>query len=273
MNLSSARTAPAEAATLSAAGIMLDIGGRRLLHDVDVAIKARERVAIIGPNGSGKSTLLRCLHAWLVPVEGTILLDGRDLSTIGARARARTIAVMTQDAEAGLGMTVRDVVVLGRIAHRGVRGDDGQGNGAEVEAIMRRVRIAGLADRSFASLSGGERQRVMFARALAQRPCLLLLDEPTNHLDIGYQFDLMNVARDTGCSVIATLHDINLAARWADRIYLMQDGRIARSGLPGEVLDPDLIGRVYGVDVERDVDPRSGAIRLSFYPRGAEEAL
>ena len=245
------------------------VGGREILNGIDLALQPGERLAVIGPNGSGKSTLLRCLYAWWKPSSGVVLLDGRDVFERSANERARDIAVLAQEAEGGLGLTAAEVVALGRLPHRGGWAKETPEDRRAVERAIELLELAELRDRAFAVLSGGEKQRVLFARALAQEPTLLILDEPTNHLDIRHQLELLELARGLGVGVIATLHDINLAARWSDRLCLMQDGRIRAFGPPETVLDPALLSQVYGVEVEQDREPRTGALRLSFHSRTA----
>ena len=253
------------AASLAATALRFSAAGRPILGGVDLHVAAGERVGVIGPNGSGKSTLLRCLYAWHAPASGAVLLDGADLHRLPPGRRAQAVAVLAQHAEAGLGLTVGEVVALGRLPHRRAWGRADAEDAAAVADALRAVGLMGWDARPFAPLSGGERQRVLFARALAQRPALLLLDEPTNHLDIRHQLELLEAARTRGVSAVATLHDLNLAARWCDRIALLDGGRIRMTGTPDAVLTPALIGAVYGVAVERDQDPRTGRPRLSYY--------
>lgn len=252
----------ASAATLSADGIHFAAAGRPILAGIDLAVAPGECLGVIGPNGSGKSTLLRCLYAWHRPASGTVLLDGADVATLAPNHRARAIAVLAQHGEPGLGLTVAEVVALGRLPHRTLRGW-AEDDVAVLEALAA-IGLSAWAQRPFAPLSGGEKQQVLFARALAQQPTLLILDEPTNHLDIRHQLELLRAARSRGVSLIITLHDLNLAARWCDRLCLLQDGRIRITGPPHAVLTPELIGAVYGVHVECDTDPRTGCPRLSY---------
>ena len=220
---------------------------------------------MIGPNGSGKSTLLRCLYAWHAPTSGAVLLDGADLFALPAHQRAQAVAVLAQHSEAGLGLTVGEVVALGRLPHQRAWGRTEAGDEAAVADALAALGLAAWRERPFAPLSGGEKQQVLFARALAQQPTLLILDEPTNHLDIRHQLELLRAARNQGVSVLVTLHDLNLASRWCDRICLLQAGRIRATGPPDAVLTPALVGAVYGVQVDADRDPRTGRPRLSFY--------
>jgi len=251
--------------SLAATRLRFSAAGRSILGGVDLTVEHGETVGVIGPNGSGKSTLLRCLYAWHAPSSGAVLLDGSDVLTLPPTTRAQSVAVLAQHSEAGLGLTVAEVVALGRLPHRRAWG---QADGADAAAIGDALRAVGLVswrDRPFAPLSGGEKQRVLFARALAQRPALLILDEPTNHLDIRHQLELLQAAQALGISVVTTLHDLNVAARWCDRLFLLDHGCIVATGTPDAVLTPRLIGSVYGVGVDRDQDPRTGHPRLSYY--------
>ncbi len=257
-------------AALAATALHFSAAGRPILGGVDLVVSPGERLGIIGPNGSGKSTLLRCLYAWHSPNSGAVLLDGSDVFTMPANRRAQAVAVLAQHSEAGLGLTVGEVVELGRLPHRRAWGRAETGDAAAVTDALAAIGLAAWRDRPFASLSGGEKQQVLFARALAQRPSLLILDEPTNHLDIRHQLELLRAARAQGVTVIVTLHDLNLAGRWCDRLCLLEAGHIRATGPPGRVLTPELIGDVYGVQVETDQDPRTGRPRLSYYlePQG-----
>ncbi len=258
---------------LEAAGLHLSIAEHDILRGVDLRLAPGERLGIIGPNGSGKSTLLRCLYAWHKPTRGEVHLDGQPLSATPAAQRARTVAVLAQHSEPGLGLSVAEVVALGRMPHRSAWGAATEVDRAAIADALAAVGLLDWSERAFAPLSGGEKQRVLFARALAQSPALLILDEPTNHLDIRHQLDLLDAARGLGVSVIATLHDLNLAARWCDRLCLLDQGRVRAVGTPDEVLEPGLIGSVYDVLVDRDRDPRSGHVRLSFHPVSRSQGI
>lgn len=256
-----------DSSELRAEALRFAAGGRPILNGIDLALRPGERLGVVGPNGSGKSTLLRCLYAWCRPTGGAVYLNGTEIGAYAPDSRARELSVLAQESEGGLGLTAAEVVALGRLPHRKGWSAANAADAEAVEGALTRLKLHDLRDRSFSVLSGGEKQRVLFARALAQQPRILILDEPTNHLDIHHQLELLDVASSLGVAIVATLHDINFAARWAHRLCLMERGAIRAEGAVDVVLDPALIGAVYDVDVERDVDPRTGALRLCFYAR------
>ena len=193
------------------------------------------------------------------------MLDGTELAKVPPTERARHIAVLPQQAELGLGLTVAEVVALGRLPHRNIWRGETLEDAAVVARVLDVMGLTDLAHQPLATLSGGETQRVLFARAIAQEPTLLILDEPTNHLDVRHQLELLNVASRLGVTVIATLHDINIATRWCDRVCLVDRGRVRALGAPDSVLDPVLLASIYGVVVDRDRDPRTGRPRFTFH--------
>ena len=255
------------ASLLEINGLAVTLGGRPVLSGIDLAVAPGEVVGILGPNGAGKSTLLRCAARLARPSAGRVTLAGRTIWRETARAVAARVAFMPQEVPADVALTVREVVALGRLPHRGLfaspaRDDDR----AVVDGAMRAVGIAALADRPMTEISGGERQRVVVARALAQTPELLILDEPTNHLDVRFQIEILAVVRKRGSAVLAALHDLNLAAAFCDRLVLLEAGRIAALGTPEAVLTPDLIERAFAVAATVDAHPDHGRPRVSFMP-------
>ena len=257
-----ATTAPS---ALEASRIRFAADGRDILNGIDITLTPGERLGVIGPNGSGKSTLLRCLYAWHQPSTGAVMLDGRPLAEVTARERARKVAVLAQESATGLGLTVEEVVGLGRLPHRSGWGGATDADREEVDKALAAVGLSNWRERPFGPLSGGEKQRVLFARALAQNPSLLFLDEPTNHLDIRHQLEVLDVARRLSISVVTTLHDLNIAGRWCDRLCLVVAGRVAAIGTPEEVLTPEIVSSAYGVAVDCDTEPRTGSPRLTFH--------
>lgn len=241
-------------------------GGRHLVDAVDLTAADGETVGLVGPNGSGKTTLLRCVYGTLRPTHGRVLLDGDDLATLPVKARARRIATVPQDGQAGFELTVSQVVAMGRAPHKRFWEADTAADAELVTRALDRVGIAGLAPRAFASLSGGERQRALVARTLVQEPSLIVLDEPTNHLDIRYQLEILSLVRELGTTNLLALHDLNLAAYYCDRLYVLQAGRVVASGTPAEVLTPGLLAEVYGVTAEVTTHPTTGAPTVVYLP-------
>lgn len=258
----------ADPSGLRARRISFSRAGALVIDGIDCTVPVGGFAAVIGPNGAGKSTLLE-LVAGILPASGTATahLGETDLFALHRRERARIIALAEQHSDADSGMRVADVVMLGRTPHLG----RWQSEGAEDRRIVREaldaVALGEFAERAFDTLSGGERQRVHLARALAQSPRLLLLDEPTNHLDIRAQLSLLSLVREqtaAGLTVIAALHDLNIAVAYADHVIVLQDGRVRAAGLPHEVLTPELIHAVYGVRADVLTNPRTGRPLIAF---------
>ena len=244
-------------------GISVAAGGREIVHELSLDVATGSVVGLVGPNGSGKSTALRCVYRALRPIRGTVLVDDDDIAGTGLRESARRVAAMTQDHGSDLDFTVAELVSLGRAPHLGHRSPGPDDERICTEA-MARVGVTHLADRGVLTLSGGERQRVLAARALAQTPQVLVLDEPTNHLDIAHQLGLLAALRDAGLTVLVVLHDLNLAAAACDRVGVLDDGRLVAAGTPEQVLTPDLVRRVFGVQVDVVTHPATGAPRLLY---------
>jgi iron complex transport system ATP-binding protein len=245
---------------ICAAGISVRLGGRAVLRDVSLRARVGEVLAIVGPNGAGKSTLLSVLAGELRPPTGAVTLDGRPLAAWSRLELARRRALLEQHSPLAAALRVEDVVLLGRAPH---------GTPSRDRELARQalddVGLAALASRDYVRLSGGERQRVQLARVLAQLwdvdDALLLLDEPVSALDVGAQHHILTRARDRatrGAAVIVTLHDLNLTAQYADRVVLLDAGRVVAEGPPDRVLEPTTISDVYGWDMDLLPDRASG---------------
>ena len=224
-------------------------------------------MALVGPNGTGKSTLLRTL-AGLLPIQsGRVLVAGRDLVKLSPLERARTLAMVGQQEETPADLRVAEVVALGLLPHRPPWSGGGRKERNAVAEALEQVSMTAYANRGFHQLSGGEQHRVLLARGLAQRTELLLLDEPTNHLDIRHQHALLRMVRGLGRTVIAAIHDLDLAATYFDHIVVLNDGGVAADGKPSEVLTPELVGDVFGMAASMVTDPATGEPRLLLsYP-------
>lgn len=239
---------------------------RRIVQDASLALARGECLGLIGPNGSGKSTLLRLLYRALKPDGGAVLLQGQDIQDMGERPFAQQVSVLTQESTQNFEISVAELVMMGRIPHQAKWARDSAHDHACVRQALQSVGAWALADRPLSELSGGEKQRVLLARALAQQPQLMLLDEPTNHLDIGYQLEIMGLLRRQQISAIVALHDLNIAAHYCDRLYLMHHGCIVGEGPPAQVLTPATIREVYGVAAEVDTHHATGRLRITFIP-------
>lgn len=248
--------------TLAAEGLTLGYTDRPVITDLDLEIPAGEITVIVGPNACGKSTLLRSMSRLLAPRAGHVLLDGREVHRMPAKELARTLGLLPQSPIAPEGITVSDLVGRGRHPHQGMftrwtRDDD-----LAVARALDVTETAALADRPVDELSGGQRQRVWIAMALAQETEVLLLDEPTTFLDVSHQIEVLDLLTDLnrlrGSTVVMVLHDLNLAARYADHLIALEGGHVRAVGAPGEVLTTDVVRDLFGMESRIIVDPTSG---------------
>ncbi len=230
--------------------LRVDIGKHEIVKGVTIDVSNGEFAVLLGPNGSGKSTLLKAVYRVLSPRSGSILLDRKDSSRLSNRSFAQRVAVLSQFSKIAFEFTVFEIVLMGRTPHLNMLESEHNEDRQIAEEALRKVGMLEFKDRRFSTLSGGEQQRVLLARCITQQPQLLILDEPTNHLDIRYQLQVLKTVRELGISCLCALHDLNLAAQFADSIYMMSNGRIIISGTPRDVLNPKTIKDVYGVNSE-----------------------
>ncbi|MFB4315589.1 ABC transporter ATP-binding protein [Actinomadura sp. 21ATH] len=251
------------ATTLEARGLRLGYGDRLIVDGLTLDLGGAGVTAIIGPNGCGKSTLLRGLGRLLRPRGGQVVLDGADIAKLSTREVARRLAVLPQAPQAPEGLTVADLVARGRHPHQAWHRQWSAGDEDVVNAALDRTGIRDLADRPLDELSGGQRQRAWISMALAQDTGLLLLDEPTTYLDLAHQVEVLELVRrlhDTdGRTIVMVLHDLNLAARYADRLVAMRAGAVVAEGPPAEVLTEPLLDEVFALPARVIEDPVTGA--------------
>lgn len=247
---------------ITAESVSVFFGEKTAVDRVSLTVPDHGTLGLVGPNGSGKTTLLRALYG-SVDATGTVLLDGKDITAMRRRDIARSVSVVSQERDSDIPITVADLVELGALPHRGLFSF---ANEEPVAQALESVGILHLAQRDVSDLSGGERQRALIARALVQDAKHVLLDEPTNHLDIRYQHEVLELVTDLPGGSVVVLHDLNLAARYCDRIAVLKEGRIVAEGTPEEVLIPEILEPVYEIKVRRlNLD---GEITL-VYPRKA----
>ena len=238
---------------IAVADVAVTLGGKPVLRDVSITVARGEWLAIVGPNGAGKTTLLRVIAGLLERESGRVQLDGRDLHRLRRRQVAARVALVAQVPIVPPGMTVSEYVLLGRTPHLHLFATEGARDVATSTEAMQRLELLEFADRPLTSLSGGELQRVFLARALAQASPVLLLDEPTSALDVGHQQQVLELVdelrRHHQLTVVSTLHDLTLASQYADRLVLIQEGRVVTEGSAAEVLTEEHLARYYGARV------------------------
>lgn len=249
-------------ARLRGQGLTLAYDQRTIAEELHVAVPDQSFTVVVGPNACGKSTLLRALSRMLKPSRGTVLLDGSDIAGMHAKALARTLGLLPQSSIAPDGITVSDLVARGRYPHQGLLRQWSRDDQRVVDESMAATGVDGLCDRFVDELSGGQRQRVWIAMALAQQTPLLLLDEPTTYLDIAHQIEILDLCarlhEEEGRTLVAVLHDLNHAARYATHLIAMREGHIVAEGAPGDIVTADLVETVFGMRCRVIDDPETG---------------
>ncbi|WP_122605533.1 MULTISPECIES: Fe(3+) dicitrate ABC transporter ATP-binding protein FecE [Pseudomonas] len=246
---------------LQAQQLDIGYGATRIVQDLSFNPPPGKVTALIGPNGCGKSTLLKAFARILTPQAGSLSLDGKAYRDLSARDLARKVAFLPQVLPIPEGVSVRQLVAYGRSPHNSLWGRLSGADQHSVEQALQRMELETLADRPLSDLSGGQRQRAWLAMILAQDAAIVLLDEPTTYLDISHQVELLDLMRALsaeGKTVITVLHDINQACRYADHLAVMQAGRLVASGTPGDVLNAELVCRVFDVQVQIMREPVAG---------------
>ena len=252
---------------ISAQDLSYEIQTQTLLDSVDLQADRGEFLGLIGPNGAGKSTLLRAISGILGYREGTVRLEGADLKSLSSKDIAAGLALVPQIAPYTHGFTSIELVLMGRYPHLGRFQIEGREDERVAREAMRLTETEQFADRTLDTLSGGERQRVFVSRALAQQPRVLLLDEPTSNLDVLHQLKVLDLVRqlvDDGLTAVAAIHDLNMAARYCDRLVLLSGGRVLAEGSPEEVLTPETMESAFGVRAAAYRDPITGSLAISL---------
>lgn len=244
--------------------VHLHINQQQILAGLSFAIKQGQFVGLLGPNGAGKTSLLRLLQKEYQATSGQIKLQGQPLSSVSQSALAAKLALVSQLSGPLFDLTVADVVLMGLIPHKALWHTNTEQDLQQLQQCLELVGLQHKAGHSFAYLSGGEQQRVLLARSVMQKPLLLLLDEPTNHLDLYYQHQVLRIAKTLGITVIASIHDINLASRYCDRLLLLHQGQLVADGSPVEVLTPELLTQVFRIPCLIDQNPFGDCPRVSF---------
>jgi iron complex transport system ATP-binding protein len=258
--------------TLVVEDLELGYGGRTVVESLDLVVPPAKITCIVGANACGKSTLLRSMSRLLAPRSGHVLLDGKDVHRLPAKQLARTLGLLPQSPIAPEGIVVADLVGRGRHPHQRVLSRWSREDDAAVADALAATHTTELAERHVDELSGGQRQRVWIAMALAQQTDVLLLDEPTTFLDIAFQLDVLDLCADLHAdgerTLVAVLHDLNQACRYATHLIAMREGRIVAQGPPGDIVDADLVRAVFGITCEVVPDPQTGTPMI--VPAGRE---
>jgi iron complex transport system ATP-binding protein len=239
-----------------------EYGDEKVLNDVNIHVKKKQFVGIVGPNGSGKSTLLKCIYRVLKPTGGIVKLENQNIENMKVHETAKKMAVVAQHNQHSFDFIVEDMVLMGRSPFKKALERNSQKDHEIVSESLKIVDMIDYRKREFSSLSGGEQQRIILARALAQKPECLILDEPTNHLDIKHQLQLINIIKDLNISVVAAMHDLNIAMKYCDYVYVLKNGNLVSCGKTENVLTEEMIKDVF--EVSASVHKFNGESHIVF---------
>ncbi len=254
---------------VEASGLAWSVAQKSIIRSIDLSVGPGELLGVIGPNGAGKTTLLRLIAGLLPPTRGAVRLSGQPLEHLSARERALRVAYMSQDSSQALTFTVREALLMGRYPHLGRFERESPSDLEKARTALDAVGMSGFENRIMGELSGGERQLVLFAKILVQDTGILVLDEPTASLDIGHQdriFSMTQQIARSGRSVIASVHNLSVAAEYCTRLVLLDKGIVAASGTPEEVIRPELLDRVYGIRTLVSPSSATGSLTVTVVP-------
>ena len=237
---------------------------KSILSNLSFSVCPTEFVGIIGPNGAGKSSLLRCLYGINIPSEGEIRIADKNIAAYSRQELAQKIAVVLQEPPSRFELSVQDVIAMGLTPQKSLLSFDNQNDRQNILMASRQVDLYDKLNQPFNSLSGGEKQRAMIARAIVQKTNILIMDEPTNHLDIRHQLEVLTLAKSLGVTVICSMHDLNLAATFCDRLILLDQGEIIAEGGPETVLSEENLNQVFGIKAKVDTHPFTNKLRITF---------
>lgn len=239
---------------------------KQIIEDMNLHVTEGEFVGIIGPNGSGKSTLLKNIYRALKPDSGVVFLDGDNINKMNSKMAAKKIGVVGQENVVPFDFKVEEIIAMGRSPYKGFFDGDSKKDKEIIANAIHQIGMSDMEKRNFSNLSGGEKQRVLLGRVLAQQTELLVLDEPTNHLDIQHQLQIFDLIKGLGVTVLSAIHDLNLAAIYCDRLYVVKDGRMLMAGTTEEVLRPECIYEIYGVRSDVTIHPVTKKVSITFLP-------
>lgn len=237
---------------------------KAIIDQISFAQNKGETVGIVGPNGAGKTSLLKCLYGEHVAKSGEVLISGEKLVALSRKQLAQKVAVVGQHYDSVFNLTVIDIVKMGLIPHKSHFDLNTDADRAIIDSALKKVNLLDKQFQCFNTLSGGEQQRCLIARAIVQRPEILIMDEPTNHLDVYYQHQILSLSKALGFTVLMTIHDLNLAAQYCDRILLMANGKQLAFDTPKNVLQQPLLEQVFKLPCMIDVHPLTQKVRVSF---------
>ncbi len=249
---------------LTVKNLEFSLGKKKILNGVSFEVPKGKFVGIIGPNGAGKSTLLKNIYGVHEFSKGEVFLNGQSIKKMSRKERAQKIAALSQEEEHQFDFSVEKIVEMGRYPYKKFFEEYSDEDKMIVHEMLHKTGMADYSHRDFNTLSGGEKQRVLISRALAQKTDFLILDEPTNHLDIGYQLQIIDLIKHLGITVLAALHDLNIAAIFCDYIFVMKDGKIAGEGTPEKVLVPELLKDIFGIECYVGKNPVNSKVQISY---------